>query len=51
MGEEDSVKNKNQEEYRSLCETLQSPVRNPVLVRGLADIQITDSFLNVLRLG
>ena len=51
MGEEDSVKNQNQEGYRSLWEMLQSHVRKTVLVRGLAYLQITDSFLNVLRVG
>ena len=30
---------------------LQSPVRITVRGRDLADLQITDSFLNVLRVG
>ena len=46
--DEDSVKNQDQEGYRSLWEMPQSPVRNTV---SLADLQTRDGFLNLLRVG
>jgi len=51
IGEEDRVKNQDQEGYRSLWEMLQSPVRDTVRARSLADLQTTDGFLNFLRAG
>jgi len=39
MGEEDSVKNQDQEGYRSLCEMLQSPVRDTVRARALPNLR------------
>jgi len=51
MGEEDSVKNQDQEGYLSMWEMLQSPVRDTVQARSLADLQTPDSFLNLLRVG
>jgi ppGpp synthetase/RelA/SpoT-type nucleotidyltranferase len=51
MGEEDSVKNQDQEGYRSLWEMLQSPVRDTVRARSLADLETPDSFLNLLGVG
>jgi len=51
MGEEDSVKNQDQEGYRSLCEMLKSPVRDTVRARSLADLQTPDGFLTLLRVG
>ena len=49
--EEDSVKNQDQEGYRSLWEMLQSPVRDTVRARRFADLQTPDSFLNLLRVS
>jgi hypothetical protein len=37
MGEEYSVKNQDQEEYRSLREMLQSPVSDTVQARSISD--------------
>ena len=51
MGEEDSVKNQDQEEYRSLWEMLQSPVRDTVRARSLADLGTPDGFVNLVRGG
>jgi len=51
MGEEDSVKNQDQEGYRSLWEMLQSPVRKTVRARSLAELQIPVRFLNLLGFG
>jgi len=51
MCEEDGFKNQNQEGYRSLWEMLQSPVQKTLRGRGLDDLQITNSSLNVLRVG
>ena len=51
MGEEDRVKNQDQEGYRSLWEMRQRPVRNTVRARSLADLQIPDGFLNLLSVG
>ena len=50
MGE-DSFKNQDQVGYRSLWEMLQSPVRDTVRARSLADLQTTDGFLNLLKVG
>jgi hypothetical protein len=51
MGEEDSVKNQDQEGYRSLWEMLQSPVWYTVRARSLADLESHDGFLNHFRVG
>jgi hypothetical protein len=51
MGDEDSVKDQDQEGYRSLWEMLQSPVRYTVRARSLADPESPDGFLNLLRVG
>ena len=51
MGEDDSVKNQDQVGYRLLWEMLQSPVRDTVRARSLAERQTPDSFLNLLRFG
>jgi ppGpp synthetase/RelA/SpoT-type nucleotidyltranferase len=51
MGEEDSVKHQDQEGYRSLWEMLQSPVRYTIHSRNVADLEITDDLLNILRVG
>jgi len=51
MGEEDSVKSQDQEVYRSPWEMLQSPFRDTVQARSLAELQTTDGFLNLLRVG
>jgi len=51
MGEEGSVKNQDQEGYRSLWEMLQSPVWDTVRARSLADLETPDGFLNFLRVG
>ena len=51
MGDEDSVKNQDQERFRSLWEILQSPVRDTVWARSLADRQTPDGFLNLLRMN
>jgi len=50
MGE-DRVKNQDQEGYRSLWEVLQSPVRDTVRARSLADLQTPHGFLDLLRVG
>ena len=51
MVDEDSVKNQDQEGYRSLWKMLQSPVRNSVRARSHADLQTADGFLNLIRVG
>ena len=51
MGEEERVKNQDQEGYGSLWEMFQSPVRNSVRARSLADLQTSGSFLTLLRVG
>ena len=51
MGEENRVKNQDQEGYSSLWEMLQSPVRDTVRARSLADLQAPDVFMNLLRVG
>jgi len=50
MGEEDSVKNQDQERYRLLWEMLQSYVRDTFRARSPNDLQTPDGFLN-LRVG
>jgi hypothetical protein len=50
MGE-DSFKNQDQWGYRSLWEMLQSPVRDTVRARILADPETPDGFLDLLRVG
>jgi hypothetical protein len=37
--------------YRSLWEMLQGPVRETVQSRRLADLEIPDGFLNLIRVG
>jgi hypothetical protein len=49
MGEEDPVKNQDQKRYRSLWEMLQSPVRDTIRVRSLADPETPAGFLDLLR--
>ena len=51
MCEEDPVENKDQEEYRSLWEMLQGPVRDNVRARSLAALETPDGFLKLLRVG
>ena len=51
MGEEDCVKNQDQEGYRLLWEMLQGPVQNTIQARSLADPETPDGFLNLLRVG
>jgi ppGpp synthetase/RelA/SpoT-type nucleotidyltranferase len=51
MSEEDSIKNQDQEGYRSLWEMLQSPVREAVRARSLAASETPDGFLDLLRFG
>ena len=51
MGEEDNVKNQDQEGYRSLWEMFESPVRDTVRARSLAELHTPDSYLNLLRVG
>ena len=48
MSEEDSVKNQDQDVYRSLWEMLQSPARDSVRTRSLEELQTPDGFLNLL---
>jgi Ni2+-binding GTPase involved in maturation of urease and hydrogenase len=47
MGE-DSVKNQDQQGYRSLWEMPQTPVRDTVRARSLADPETPDGFLDLL---
>jgi hypothetical protein len=47
MGEEDRVENLDQEGYRSLLEMLQSPVRDTVRARSLADPETHDGLRKV----
>jgi len=51
MGDEDSVKNQDQEGHRSLWEMLEIPVRDTVRARSLAYLETTDGFLNLFRVG
>jgi hypothetical protein len=51
MSEEDGVTSFDQEGYRSLWETLQSPVRYTVRARSLADPETLDGILNLLGVG
>jgi hypothetical protein len=51
MGEENRTENLSQEGYRSLGKMLQGPVRYTVLARSLADLETTDGFLNLFRVG
>jgi hypothetical protein len=47
----DRVENLDQEGSRSLWERLQGPVRDTVLARSLADLEIHAGFLNLVRGG
>jgi hypothetical protein len=49
MVEEDRVENLDQEGYCSLWETLQSPVRDAVRTRSVADRETPDGSLNLVR--
>jgi len=49
MGEANRIENLDQEEYRSLGKILQAPVRDTVRARNLADLEIPDGFLNLVR--
>jgi hypothetical protein len=51
MGEEDGVRNQDQQVDRSLWEMLQCPVRYTVLARSLAELEDPDRFLNLLTVG
>ena len=51
MGEKERVEKSEQEGYRSLWEMHQSPVRDSVLARSLADLGTPDGSLNLLRIG
>jgi hypothetical protein len=51
MGEEDSVENLDQVGYRSLWEMHQGPVRDTVLARSLADLEMPDGLLKLVRVG
>jgi len=51
MGEEDRVKNQDQDGYPSLWEMLQGPVPNTVRTRSLAALETLNGFLNLLRFG
>ena len=48
MGKENSVKNNDQEGYRSLWEMLKYPVRDTFSSRTLAELQTPDGYLNLL---
>jgi hypothetical protein len=49
MGEEDSIKDQDQEGYRSLWEMLQRPFRLTLRARSLVGPENPDGFLNILR--
>jgi hypothetical protein len=51
MGEEDSVEDLDQEEYRLLGKMLQGSVRYTVWARSLADLETLDGFVNLVRVG
>jgi hypothetical protein len=51
MGEEDSVKDLDQEKYRSLGKMLQGSVWYTVWTRNLADLETLDEFVNLARVG
>ena len=51
MGDEDSVKNHDQEGYGSLWEMLHSLVRDTVQTRSFADLQTPVGFRNLLGVG
>jgi hypothetical protein len=51
MAEENSVKNQDKEGYRSLWEMLQSPVRDTIRARSLADLDTSGGLLNLLCVG
>jgi len=49
MGEEHCIEVLNQEEYRSLGKMLQGPVRDTVRARRLVVLEISDGFLDLVR--
>jgi len=51
MGVEDRVENHDHFGYRLPWEMLQDPIRNTVGARRLNDLETSDSFLNLLRVG
>ena len=51
MGEEDRIEDQDQDSFRSLWEMLQSPVRDTVRTRSLAELETPDGFLIILKLG
>ena len=51
MGEENCVKDLDQEGYRSLEKMLQDSVRYTVWARNLADLETPDGFPNLVRVG
>jgi hypothetical protein len=51
IGEEHRIENLDKKGNRSLWEMLQSPVRDTVRARSLADLETPDGFLNPLSVG
>jgi hypothetical protein len=50
MGEEDSVEDLDQKEYRSLGKMLQGSVQYIVWARSLADLETLDGFMKLVKL-
>jgi len=51
MGVENRVENLGAVEYRSLGKMLQGPVRDTVWPRRLPDLETTDGFMKLVRVG
>jgi len=51
MGEENRIENLGQEGNRPLGKMLQGPVWDTVWARSLADLENTDGFVNLVRVG
>jgi hypothetical protein len=51
MGEEERIENLDKKGYRSPWEMLQGPLWDTVRARGFAELETTDGFLNLLRVG
>ena len=51
MGEEDPAADHDQEEQRSLYDVLKGPVWDTFRACSLADLETSDGFLNILRVG
>jgi hypothetical protein len=51
MDEEDGVEDLDQEQYRSLGKMLQGSVWYVVRARSLADLEIPDGIVNLVRVG